>query len=86
MLSHGIPAESLATGANAVPKWGVSRNFDMAKDCSVIPKQTSTDSRASANQDSWIHSYFIQYPMSKTYKLYEKLVSQINPEMAVDDE
>ena len=29
-LSHGIPAESFAAGANPVPKWGAS-NIDMAK-------------------------------------------------------
>ena len=82
-LSHGIPAESFAVGANPVPKWGLSpqgdelgqtdsddvmtRNVDMARDC--VP--------AGRKELPWIHSYFIQNSLFDTQVLYEAMVKQI---------
>ena len=82
-LSHGIPAESFAAGANPVPKWGGSvlgsilaqadfnngliRNVDMATNC--VPKGRT--------ELPWIHSYFIQNSLFDTKVLYEALVKKI---------
>lgn len=82
-LSHGIPAESLATGANPVPKWvlpkggklgqtdsddGKKRNYDMATTCNPAGPSSAVE---------WTHSYFIQKSLLDTRKLYEKLANQI---------
>lgn len=84
-LSHGIPAESFAAGANPVPKWGIAddeddssqsvqyqsdRNVNMATDCNPAGP--------AAKPLEWIHSYFIQKPLRDTKILYEKLVNVIN--------
>lgn len=82
-LSHGIPAESFAAGANPVPKWdGVNRaerdkesyanirNINMATKCG----RNSTED----NPENWCHSYFIQFSLYNTSKLYKKLVGIIN--------
>ena len=82
-LSHGIPAESFAAGANPVPKWGrplqgeasgqtdsddvMIRNADMARDC--VP--------AGRKELPWIHSYFIQNSLFDTQVLYEVMIKQI---------
>ena len=84
-LSHGIPAESFAAGANPVPKWGREYNIDMAIDCN--PKAQNTQEGTSdpllGNPGSkivnWKHSYFIGNSLFDTKKLYEKLVEKISP-------
>lgn len=84
-LSHGMPAESFATGANPVPKWGstmqgnpvkqklfntgVFRNIDMATNC--IPEG------ANVKEMPWVHSYFIKKSLFDTRVLYEALVKII---------
>ena len=84
-LSHGIPAESFAAGANPVPKWGTAyqgdssslsspaevtvRNIDMAEECKPGGPKSGTV--------NWIHSYFIQNSYFDTCVLYEKLVEHI---------
>ena len=83
MLSHGIPSESFAVGANPVPKWEMQnddesafdppgesnevqlRNIDMAHECCRAD--------AGTNGVEWVHSYFINKPLSETSGLYEKL-------------
>ena len=77
VLSHGIPAESLAAGANAVPQWGSSRNIDMAEECK---RREDEDESLVAGEDDkpWIHSYFIQRPLAETAAFYKLLVLQIN--------
>jgi hypothetical protein len=84
-LSHGIPAESFAAGANPVPKWGatvqgnilkqvgfkqgVIHNVDMASNC--IPNKKGVEVLP------WIHSYFIENSLFDTAILYEALTVQI---------
>lgn len=79
-MSHGIPAESFAAGANPVPKWGTTsetsgisipgtpqgnnRNIDMA---------TVFDE----HRKKWIHSYFIKAPLCDTHQLYDRIVKEI---------
>ena len=97
-LSHGIPAESFAAGANPVPKWGPSvlgnildqadynnglnRNVDMARNC--LPK--------GRKELPWIHSYFIKNSLFDTKVLFKALVEKIgstkpvNPKEDSDDE
>ena len=81
-LSHGIPAESFAAGANLVPAWGPSRvdfdesenggdeefirNYDMARDC--VPAGRSKMLL------KCVHSYFIQNSLFDTCMLYKLLV------------
>ena len=69
-LSHGIPAESYAVGANPVPKWETAgNNIDMAVYCNPAEK--------SNKPVKWVHSYFIGNSLFDTRKLYEELVKQI---------
>jgi len=83
-LSHGIPAESFAVGANPVPKWGKDCNADMAIVCN--PKAQSANEEAQDPQGgnsgskkcNWKHSYFIGNSLFDTKKLYEKLAGEIN--------
>ena len=90
-LSHGIPAESFAAGANPVPKWGTSaqgnilrsaaykdgviRNVNMARNC--VPGTNSKDVNEDEKEVPWIHSYFIGNSLFDTTILYEALVEQI---------
>ena len=77
MLSHGIPSESFAVGANPVPKWRDiddeskrdKRNIDMALQC--------CREDAGKKGAEWIHSYFIQRPLYHTSGLYEKMAELI---------
>ena len=78
VLSHGIPAESFATGANPVPKWGTNtqgvvipgsprgsvRNVDMA-------------TQYKNHRDDWLHSYFISAPLLDTHELFDRIVTEI---------
>ena len=99
-LSHGIPAESFAAGANPVPKWGsvihgsisartdynkgLGRNVNMAKNC--IPDGHGKE------ELPWIHSYFIKNSLFDTKVLFKALVEKIgstkpvNPKEDNDDE
>ena len=91
-LSHGIPAESFAAGANPVPKWnGDSSSEEQGDDNANINKLSdrninmATDCNPNRDGDGkpigdveWIHSYFIQKPLRDTKILYEKLVETIN--------
>ncbi len=83
-LSHGIPAESFAAGANPVPKWGKD-NIDMAIDFNPNAQSTkeATPDPQMGNPGSeivdWKHSYFIENSLFDTNNLYEKLVEKINP-------
>ena len=79
-LAYGIPAESLATGANVVPAWDSSearpdgknkkkksdRNINMATECN--PKGEDDEPL------DWIHSYFIQQSLFDTKIFYKKIV------------
>jgi len=71
VLSHGIPAESFATGANPVPKWEKeSCNVDMATQCK--PDQNDP------NPIMWMHSYYIGKPLKDTFRLYDEIVNRTN--------
>ena len=93
-LSHGIPAESFATGANPVPKWGATvhgnllkqkrfntgllRNIDMATNC--IPDNLDVE------EMPWVHSYFIGNSLFDTRVLYEALVQMIGSTKTVNSQ
>ena len=99
-LTHGIPAESFAAGANPVSAWGATvqgnilkqvgfkqgaiHNVDMASNC--IPKTKGVEVLP------WIHSYFIENSLFDTAILYEALTVQIgstklnNPEKGESNE
>lgn len=82
-LSHGIPAESYAAGANPVPKWGQKRNIDMAIDCNTKAQSASEGGSVPLFEDidstivDWSHSYFIGNSLFDTKKLYGKIVERI---------
>ena len=83
-LSHGIPAESFAAGANPVPKWTADgRNINMARECkpkdnnSEDPQTELGEGDDEGNEVNWIHSYFISKSLFDTQILYDKLVKQI---------
>ena len=78
-LSHGIPAESFAAGANPVPKWEEQGcNVDMAYDCNPAEENNTPV--------KWVHSYFIGNSLFDTRKLYEKLVKQIGSTKPEEDQ
>ena len=82
VLSHGVPAESLAIGANAllasnrvetsalISKSNTLRNINMAKDC--IPKELGD-----VEELDWIHSYFISRSLFETCELFSTLAKEI---------
>lgn len=82
LLTHAIPSESFAAGANPVPAWGpewtpgvddaeVFRNVDMAKF-----KNGSED--LPEDKKKWVHSYFINRSLRRTQQLYDDIVKRIN--------
>lgn len=82
VLSHGIPAESFATGANPVPKWdGRSRTTDGDSD----EPESETESGSNVNmatlfdahRNNWIHSYFIKAPLIDTHQLFDRIVKEV---------
>ena len=85
-LSHGIPAESFAAGANPVPKWDdfsdQQEEGDAESQSGRIPRNVdmSKDCKPKGRTESqvnWIHSYFILNSYFDTCVLYEKLVEHI---------
>ena len=90
-LSHGIPAESFAAGANPVPKWGAPVqgnimdyqdygrglicNVNMAMNC--VPRTEVDDENGDEEELPWIHSYFIENSLFDTSVLFEAIVEQI---------
>ena len=76
LLTHAIPSESFAAGANPVPAWGpenvkVSRNVDMAEF-----KEGAKD--LLEKKRKWVHSYFINRSLKRTQQLYDNIVNRIN--------
>lgn len=79
ILSHGIPSESFAIGANAVTNGVVkasgykkgkhssarAQNIDMSTQCV----------REKSKHIKWVHSYFIQWSMKYTGILYDEIVA-----------
>ncbi len=93
-LSHGIPAESFATGANPVPKWGATVHGNLLKQ-----KQSNTDVFGNINMAAncipdnldveempWVHSYFIGNSLFDTRVLYEALVQMIGSAKTVNSQ
>ena len=81
-LSHGIPAESFATGANQVSKWDCSP-FDSGEgdpESTINSRIRNINMAYECNPKGsveWVHSYFIQMSYFDTSLLYEKLVEHI---------
>jgi len=78
LLTHCIPSESFAVGANPVPAWGDEgdfknvkvRNYDMGtlKDgVNDLPK----------DERKWVHSCFINRSFKRTSKLYKSIARKI---------
>lgn len=81
LLTHAIPSESFAAGANPIPAWGpeklpdddadIARNVDMAmfkEGASDLPK----------GKRYWVHSYFINRSLKRTQQLYDDIAKKIN--------
>ena len=87
-LSHGIPAESFAAGANPVPKWEVMEDDDgdskaSSQSNSALARNINMATACNpegeeADPVNWIHSYFIQRSLHDTKMLYEKMTKIIN--------
>ncbi len=80
VLSHGVPAESLAIGANSLPILNTS------KGCSEFGENVEDDINidmsikcisSGLKQVKWIHSYFIEMSLFDTKELFLKLVNNI---------
>ena len=79
LLTHAIPSESFAVGANPVPAWGpedvgigkLSRNIDMAKFKKGVEDLPE-------NKQKWVHSYFINRSPKRTRELYKSVIEQID--------
>ena len=84
-LSHGIPAESYAAGANPVPKWdrarlGESLGQTDSDDVKIRNVDMSTDCNPAGPKKGavkWIHSYFISNSLFDTKVLYDALAREI---------
>ena len=81
LLTHAIPSESFAAGANPIPAWGLEmipgmeglddvRNVDMAKF-----KEGAED--LPDDKQEWVHSYFINRSLKRTQQLYDDIVKRI---------
>jgi hypothetical protein len=81
LLTHAIPSESFAAGANPIPAWGLemilgmeglddARNVDMAKF-----KEGAED--LPDDKQEWVHSYFINRSLKRTQQLYDDIVKRI---------
>ena len=76
-LSHGIPAESFAAGANPVPKWN---ELVIAEEDSPKPnvnkeiRNIDMETQLGEHKGKWIHSYFIKAPMTDTGGLYDSIL------------
>ena len=82
VLSHGIPAESFATGANPVPRWNARwRTSDGDSDESELAGMNGGNVDMAtvfgAHRDDWLHSYFISAPLLDTHELFERIVTEI---------
>ena len=76
LLTHAIPSESFAVGANPVPAWGSenvrgSRNIDMAKFRNGVEDLPE-------DKQKWVHSYFINRSLKRTGQLYKSMMEQIH--------
>ena len=83
-LSHGIPAESFAVGANPVPKWGPTLTVSLSDATNTVNRMIRNVNMATncapdggKKEMPWVHSYFIQNSMFETKILFEELVRQI---------
>jgi len=78
LLTHCIPSESFAVGANPVPAWGdegsfkdvKARNIDMATFDQGVSDLEEDDQK-------WVHSYFINRSFKRTIELYESIMKKI---------
>lgn len=70
VLSHGIPAESFATGANPVPLWdGGGNNVNMAR--------ALREKGIAGKNQKWVHSYFIQRSLFETGRLFSRIAADV---------
>ena len=84
-LSHGIPAESFAAGANPVPKWGPTLTVSLSDETNTVNRMIRNVNMATncvpigsgVKEMPWVHSYFIQNSMFETKILFEELVRHI---------
>lgn len=80
LLTHAIPSESFAAGANPIPAWGpeklpdddtdIARNVDMA-----MFKEGASD--LTKGKRYWVHSYFINRSLKRTQQLYKDIINKI---------
>ena len=80
LLTHAIPSESFAVGANPIPAWGpeklpdddadIARNVDMA-----LFKEGAKD--LPEKKREWVHSYFINRSLKRTQQLYKNIINKI---------
>ena len=81
VLSHGIPAESFATGATPVPKWngGDTSKEGLGDDSSGVDARNVDMAKSfKSHRNDWIHSYFISAPLLDTYELFHRIVTEVN--------
>lgn len=80
-LSHGIPVESFAAGANPVPKWGAdsgaSEDISRPTHEDVQERNIDMATGLGKHRGNWIHSYFIKAPLLDTHKLFDGIVNEL---------
>ena len=78
ILSHGIPAESFAAGANPVPKWEESHVEEGEMNPQINVRNIDMETECGEHSGEWEHSYFIQRSMFDTGGLFEKIIGEMN--------
>lgn len=89
-LSHGIPDESFAAGANPVPKWnskGGSQEgaSDETEVLNGTARNVDMSTQFKEHRANWLHSYFISAPLLDVHGLFERIVDEITEGNSDDD-
>ena len=79
LLTHCIPSESFAVGANPVPAWGGEGPIDDGSTCNIdMSKLKNGAPDLPEKKQYWVHSYFINRSPKRTAELYKSLINKIN--------
>lgn len=87
-LSHGMPAESFAAGANPVPKWDAKTlKQGSGKPNGKIPiRNVDMEAECGSHTGAWQHSYFMKRSLFDVGGLFDKITTIINKGMLIKED